>query len=159
MDTLLPPSADGGRSSRREIENVVNWKQRLRDLARNKPDAVPEWLRQPTSRAWYRVSWQTDGGIDRAHARRPLIVVLKWFNERSLLTQNGIGTLNSILANKDVDESLTTSMVNQTATEFLDQCWDSWWNSVGMNLCIDLAVDEASATAELAHQWSTYSNT
>jgi len=138
---------------------VANWKQRLRDIAQNKRGAIPEWLKQPTSRAWYRVAWQTDAGVDRANARRPLIIVLTWLNEKSLLTQNGIETLRFILANKHVDESLTASMVNQTATEFLDQCWDSWWNSVGINLCIDLAFDDASATAELDHQWSTYSNT
>lgn len=138
---------------------MANWKQRLRDIAQNKPDALPTWLNQRSNRAWYRVIWQTEAGVDRANARRPLILVLKWLNEKSLLTQNGIGTLNFILANKDVDESLTTSMVNQTATKFLNQYWDSWWNSVGINLCIDLAVDEASAGAELDHQWSTYSNT
>jgi hypothetical protein len=138
---------------------VANWKQRLRDIARNKPDAVPEWLKQPTSRAWYRVTWQTDGGVDRANARRPLIVVLKWLSTKSLLTQNGIGTLNFILSSKDVDESLTASMVNQSAAQFLDQRWDSWWNSFGINLCIDLASAEEPATAELDHQWSIYSNT
>ena len=137
---------------------MANWKQRLRDIARNKPDAVPEWLKQPTSRAWYRVTWQTDGGVDSANARRPLIVVLKWLNTKSLLTQNGIATLKFILSNTDVDESLTTSMVNQSAAQFLDQYWDSWWNSVGINLCIDLAIDEVSATAELDRRWSTYSN-
>jgi hypothetical protein len=110
------------------------------------------------SRAWYRVSWQTDGGIDRTHARRPLIVVLKWLSAKSLLTQNGIGTLNFILSDMKVDESLTNSMVNENAKHFLDQCWDSWWNSFGINLCIDAAIDEVSATADLDRRWLTYSN-
>jgi hypothetical protein len=110
------------------------------------------------SRAWYRVSWQIDGGIDSAHARRPLIVVLKWLSAKSLLTQNGIGTLNFILSDMKVDESLTNSMVNENAKHFLDQCWDSWWNSFGINLCIDAAIDEVSATAELDRRWLTYSN-
>jgi hypothetical protein len=88
-----------------------------------------------------------------------LIVVLEWLSAKSLLTQNGFGTLNLILSNGNVDESLTNSMVNETATRFLDACWDSWWNSIGINLCIDLTIDEASATAELDRLWSTHSNT
>ncbi len=138
---------------------MANWKQRLRDIARNKPDAVAEWLKHPTTRAWYRVAWQTDAGVDRASARRPLIVVLKWLSTKSLLTQNGVGTLNFVLSQRNVDESLTTSMVNATAARFLDKCWDSWWNSVGINLCIDLTTDEASATAELDRRWAIHSNT
>ncbi len=138
---------------------MANWKQRLRDLAHNQPDAVPEWLRQPTSRAWYRVTWQTDGGIDRANALRPLIVVLKWLSARSLLTPNGTGTLSLVLENRTVDESLTTSMVTAAAIPFLDQSWEPWWNSVGINLCIDPAFDDAVAIAELDRLWSAYLNT
>ncbi len=138
---------------------MANWKQRLRDLARNQPDAVPEWLRQPTSRAWYRVTWQTDGGIDRANALRPLIVVLKWLSARSLLTPNGAGTLSLVLENRTVDESLTTSMVTAAAIPFLDQSWEPWWDAVGINLCIDLAFDDAVAIAELDRLWSAYLNT
>jgi len=137
---------------------VANWKQRVRDLARQRPDAVPVWLSQPTTRAWYRVKWQTDGGVNKANARRPLLVVLQWLHGKSLLTKNGNGTLNFMLANEPVDESLSISMVNSTAVAFLDRCWDSWWSNCGINLAIDSAVESSAAITELDRLWSTYSN-
>jgi hypothetical protein len=99
-----------------------------------------------------------DGGVDADRARLPLIVILQWLRVKSMLTKNGIGTLDLLLAKQSIDESLSRSMLTPIGVSFLDRYWDSWWNSAGINLAIDSGMKPNAAIVELDRLWSLHSN-
>ena len=135
---------------------MANWKQRVRSIQQSNPSALPDWLRKPSSSdAWYRVEWQTENGVAIDLARRPLLTILGWLNRRSLLTENGLGTLRFLFDGRAVDESLTRSMVSATAAAFLDEHWNAWWSTIGILLCIDMD-DDSAAVMDLDKRWSAF---
>jgi len=99
---------------------MPKWVKRLREIAARNPDALPMWLRNPApEKAWYRITWQTDGGVPADDAARPVIVMLNWLASRKKLTRQGMAVLKSAQAGDIGSLALTHSLVDPIAACFL----------------------------------------
>jgi hypothetical protein len=135
---------------------MPKWVKRLREIDARNPDALPEWLRRPShEKVWYRVSWQTDGGISPEDAARPVIMMLDWLARRGLLTRQGKTALKSAQGGEVGFLMLAPSMVEPKAVAFLDAYWDKWWESKGINLTISSACADAAA-ASIEECWTAF---
>jgi hypothetical protein len=124
-----------------------NWKKRLREIRDRNPNALPSWSHSdPHEEAWYRVSWQTENGVPAEDAARPAILLLGWLAGRSLLTQNGLATLCDARIGDVASLALTRSMVSPKGGAFLDQQWETWWETHGINLVISANCSETALT-------------
>jgi hypothetical protein len=119
---------------------MPKWVKRLREIAARNPDALPVWLRRPShDKVWYRISWQTGGGIRKEDAARPVIMMLDWLAQRDLLTRQGRTALKSAQGVEVGFLILAPSMVLPTAAAFLEAYWEKWWESNGINLTVSSA--------------------
>lgn len=135
---------------------MPKWVKRLREIAAHNPDALPTWLRQSAAeKAWYRVSWQTDGGVSAEDGARPVIMMLDWLARRGLLTQRGMTALNAARSGEASGLVLVPSMVEPKAAAFLDAYWDKWWESNGINLSISPEC-APTAFAAIEQYWADF---
>jgi hypothetical protein len=137
---------------------MPKWVKRLRQIAARNPDALPIWLRRPShEKVWYRISWQTDGGISREDAARSVITMLDWLAQRELLTRKGMTALKSAQGGEVGCLILAPSMVEPKAVAFLDAYWNKWWESNGINLTSRSACADDAKTA-IDECWAEFRN-
>ena len=135
---------------------MPKWARRLRDIADRNPDALPEWLRDPSQdKVWYRVAWQTDAGVSAEDAARPVLMMLDWLARRGKLSQLGVAELQAAQSGDHVSLALTSAMVVPKAAAFLDAHWESWWESYGINLTISAASADI-ALAAIDEAWAAF---
>lgn len=135
---------------------MPKWVKRLREVQEQNPDALPNWLRRSSQeKVWYRVSWQTDGGISAEDAARPVIMMLNWLARHGLLTGHGMAALKSAQSGEVSSLILAPTMVEPKAAAFLDAYWENWWESNGINLSMSSACAD-SALAAIEECWAAY---
>lgn len=126
----------------------MNWKQRVREIAKRNPNALHPIFRQsrhPAARGemvWDRAEWQTSD-FRPEDAARPILLVLHWLRRRQLLTERGIAMLSAPADSV----SLTSSLVVSSAVQFLSSHYEHWQETDGFNLVMDAS---ASSRAEQA---------
>ena len=132
---------------------------RIADIRARNPAALPAWLRDgPREQAWYRASWQNDGGVSPDDAARPAVVALQWLAEHGLLTASGYGALRSAHRGDLASVPLSRSMVTPRGATFLDRFWNQWWEQFGINLAISPDMTP-TALAGLDQFWTTFGQT
>jgi hypothetical protein len=133
-----------------------NWKKRMREIAARNPDALPAWLRSGSrDEAWYRVSWQSDAGVDLEGAARPALMLLDWLARKGQLTRDGVAVLAAAHQGQISDLAISRSMVQPKGATFLDQQWESWWETHGINLAMSSKCAKA-ALAGIEECWRLF---
>ena len=129
--------------------------ERIAEIRKRNPSALPAWLNAgPRDPAWYRASWQTDGGIAAEDAARPAVLVLKWLARHGLLTTHGADAVRASAGNPAGVE-LARRMVTPKGAAFLDRAWEQWWSTAGINVAMG-PENDLSAVEALDQLWADF---
>jgi hypothetical protein len=116
------------------------WHTRLREIAARNPNALPEFLRGAArAQAWDRVEWyrSAQDEVPPYGVARPILTMLEWLREKSLLTPKGHLALAKGLKARELHTlSLARSMVLPRRQTFLDRVYEDWHGRWAANLAI-----------------------
>jgi hypothetical protein len=138
----------------------MSWKSRVKEIAKSNPEALHPIFRSALGvnggYSWYRVEWQTQGSnkVPLENAIRPLITILEWMLGRGLLAKEGCEVLRKARIYPSEQMGLTSSMVSARAANFLNHCFEQWYEKFGIPLSID-AKGEKQAIEGLDAAWSS----
>jgi hypothetical protein len=103
---------------------------------------------------WDKAEWAYDDfSINKKGATRHFYFVLKWLKEKDLLTENGISMYND---KNNLGVGLYRSLVKEQAADFLDRCYDAWYEVEGIaNYQIDPSI-KFEGELNLGKYWDEY---
>lgn len=135
----------------------MGWRRRVQQIAATNPDKLHPIIQRARGldsreNCWDRADWQETpqaGG-------RPIHLVLRWLESKSLLTPAGKAELAKAERGEYASLFLAPSLVVPRAAEFLSRHYQQWYESGGINFGIDpsMPLDDR----ELAQLWQSFSS-
>jgi len=86
-----------------------------------------------------KVKWHTDNGIPKETVIRYLAELMKWLNNKGLLSEYGKEILR---VGVDSDFSLTSAMLNEKGNKLMEEYYDLWLKTINPPQNIDFSLLE-----------------